>query len=128
MSKLLILLLCFIVGCKEEATKKPVTIVIDYSNKNWRLMDGDSVWWSIGEWVTDKKATDSLFEVGHHKEQDTVFGLKNFKPLVIIKDNGDTLRYWFGDTVRFNLCKPDTTYKIIYRDIKYADKVIIGGN
>lgn len=87
----------------------PVTIVIDRNSFHYlSLMDGDSIWWSHGEFIED--SVTGVISMGHETPQDTIWGLKNFKPLVLITD-GDTMRYWFGDTVRFQSCEPQLASK-----------------
>lgn len=101
---------------------EPVTIVLNKNNvKWWELKEGDSIWWSHGEIITDSMSGE--IEFVHEVPQDTIWGLINFKPLVLITD-GDTVRYWFGDTVRFQSCKQQLASK--WSDAKaHRDEMVI---
>lgn len=98
------------------------------------LAVGDSIVWEQPEFVDDSTSTNlsanfhtGMIQIsrGHSIPLDTIVGLKNWKPVVIIAGK-DTSVHWWGDTIRFNTCKPDTVYKIAYRNIQHANVVNIG--
>jgi len=112
---LILLLLVAMQSCghrevKPEENKEPVRIVVDL-NKSYQGMEGGILW----EWEPD--TTNGLLRVKH---LDTIIGIKNWNPIVLIY-NGDTT-YHYNDTIRIK-CKPDTV--TIYKNIEHANNVYI---
>ena len=91
-----------LVGCVKNKPKEK--LVIDMG-QSFIQMNGDSVWRPHGRFVSDSEDT-GMIRYGRQIVGDTSFVLKNLLPVVIIFDNGDTARHWFGDTIRYTTCNP----------------------
>lgn len=102
--KLLILLLFpMIIGCEKKQNK---VVVVDF-NRAFILKEGDSILWQEPIFVIDSiDTTGSIdFTAGHSLPQDTLIGLKNYKPFILILGTDTTKHYW-GDTLRIQKCEP----------------------
>jgi len=88
-------------ACKAPHKEK-VRIIVD-TNREFIKMDADSIYWSRGKWRIDSIKGNLIFR--SFIESDTLIGLKNCKPTVIIYDGKDTQRYFYGDTLRFETCQ-----------------------
>jgi hypothetical protein len=97
------------VNSKSESKTK---IIVDMlQGDGWLKMEGDSIWWRRPIFIVDSIDSSSgiNMQIGHSIPQDTLFGLKNLKPVVIIAGD-DTTRYFLGDTVRFSVCNESDNY------------------
>lgn len=106
-----VLVVVCLVGCSEN---EKTTIIVDMGRTFARIND-DSVWWQRPIFITDTTYhSETMGDVssGHSLPQDTLIGLINLKPLVIIAGN-DTSRYYWNGTIRFDICKPDTLAKVV---------------
>jgi len=132
MNKLILLLaLVGMVSCKENKkpdlakSSAPVTITLDLQKRSYEMRNDDSVLVSRWRYITNNHTGGvKLFD---RIEEDTTLRLINFKPFVVIVGDDTTRYYLFGDTLRYNVCKPDTVFtsKIITRNYGNVENLII---
>jgi len=114
-------------GCyRKQKAAEPKGFIVDFNKTVFVLAQGDSIWWQQPEFIEDSSwksdSSGMVFSAGHSIPLEFRIGLKNIKPLVIIWNNKDTVRYILsGDTIRLYKCKPDTIYKPVYRNIEHVE-------
>lgn len=86
-----------------RVSRAKVRIVLDM-NDGFVRPERDSIFWISWRRVTDSVRGNLTYS--HEIPCDTAFGLKNWKPIVVvIMDGNDTERHYYGDTLRYTTCQ-----------------------